>query len=111
MYGMTEEELNLLCSLFARQKEIEQVILYGSRAKGTHKPFSDVDITLLGVGLSRSHLNRLMADIDESSLPYSFDISILSKITNPDLMEQIEKTGVVLYQRGGTSLVAEPAVC
>ena len=33
------------------------------------------------------------------------------KITNPDLMEQIEKTGVVLYQRGGTSLVAEPGVC
>ena len=111
MYGMIEEELNLLCSLFARQKEIEQVILYGSRAKGTHKPFSDVDITLLGIGLSRSHLNRLMADIDESSLPYSFDISILSTITNPDLMEQIENTGVVLYQRGGTSLVAEPAVC
>lgn len=48
---MTDKELDLLCSLFARQKEIEQVILYGSRAKGTHKPFSDVDITLLGIGL------------------------------------------------------------
>lgn len=107
MYGMTDEELELLCSLFARQKEIEQVILYGSRAKGTNKPFSDVDITLLGVGLSRSHLNRLLADIDDSSLPYFFDISILSKITNPDLIEQIEKTGVVLYQRGETTLVEE----
>lgn len=107
MYGMTDEELELLCSLFARQKEIEQVILYGSRAKGTNKPFSDVDITLLGVGLSRSHLNCLLADIDDSSLPYFFDISILSKITNPDLIEQIEKTGVVLYQRGETTLVEE----
>ena len=64
---MTDKELDLLCSLFARQKEIEQVILYGSRAKGTHKPFSDVDTTLLGIGLSRSHLNRLMVDIDETS--------------------------------------------
>ena len=107
MYGMPDEALELLCSLFARQKEIERVILYGSRAKGTHKPFSDVDITLLGIGLSRSHLNRLMADIDESSLPYFFDISILSKITNPDLIEQIEKTGVVLYRREDNSLVAE----
>lgn len=107
MYGMTDEELELLCSLFSRQKEIERVILYGSRAEGTHKPFSDVDITLLGIGLSRSHLNRLMADIDESSLPYFFDISILSKITNPDLIEQIEKTGVVLYRREDNSLVAE----
>lgn len=107
MYGMTDDELNLLCSLFARQKEIEQVILYGSRVKGTHKPFSDVDITLLGFRLTRTHLNRLSADIDESSLPYSFDISIFSQLSNPALIEQIEETGVVLYQRGENAVVAE----
>lgn len=107
MYGMTDDELELLCSLFARQREIERVILYGSRARGTHKPFSDVDITLLGVGLTRSHLSRLMADIDESSLPYFFDISLFAKLTNPDLIEQIEQTGVVLYQRGENAFVAE----
>ena len=104
---MTDDVLQLLCSLFARYKEIEQVILYGSRARGTHKPFSDVDITLLGIGLSRSHLNRLMADLDESSLPYFFDISLFAKLTNPDLIEQIERTGVVLYQRGENAIVAE----
>ena len=75
-----------MCSLFARQKEIEQVILYGSRAKRTHKPFSDVDITLLGIGLSRSHLNRLMADMDESSLPYFFDVSFF-RITSLTLLQ------------------------
>ena len=111
MHGLTIEELELLCSLFARQKEVEQVILYASRAKGMHKPFSDVDITLLGIGLSCSHLNRLMADIDESSLPYFFDVSILSKITNPDLREQIEKTDVVLFRREDNFLVAESDVC
>ena len=104
---MTDDELKLLCSLFARHKEIEQVILYGSRARGTHKPFSDVDITLLVIGLTRSHLSRLMADLDESSLPYFFDISLFAKLTNPDLIEQIERTGVVLYQRGENAFVAE----
>jgi hypothetical protein len=49
-----------------------------------------------------------MADIDESSLPYSFDISLYSKLTNSDLIEQIEHTGVVLYQRGENAFVAEP---
>ena len=99
MYGMTDEELNLLCTLFAEQKEIEQVILYGSRAKGTHKPFSDVDITLMGYGLTCNHLNRLFSEIDESSLPYRFDISIFSKLTNEALIEEIEKTGVVLWRK------------
>ena len=104
---MTDLEIRLLITLFARQREIEQVILYGSRAKGTHKPFSDVDITLLGYGLNRSHLNRLSAEIDESTLPYRFDISIFSKLTNPALIEQIEETGVVLYRRGEGAVVAE----
>lgn len=104
---MTDLEIRLLNTLFARQKEIEQVILYGSRAKGTHKPFSDVDITLLGYSLNRSHLNRLSAEIDESTLPYRFDISIFSKLTNPALIEQIEQTGVVLYRRGYDAVVAE----
>ena len=105
---MTDNELQLLFSLFARQKEIGQVILYGSRAMGTHKPFSDVDITLMGIGLKRSHLTRLMAEIDESTLPYSFDISIFSQLTNPELIEQIEKTGIVLYTREMNAIVAEP---
>ena len=60
--------------------------------------FSDVDITLLGYGLTLSHLNRLSAESNESSLLYQFDISIFSKLTNPALIEQIEETGVVLYQ-------------
>ena len=96
MYGMTHDELNLLRTLFARQKEIEQVILYGSRAKGTNKPFSDVDITLMGHRLTRSHLNRLSEEIDESSLPYLFDISIFPKLTNPALSCVVSARGEII---------------
>ena len=39
--------------------------------------------------------------------PYLFDISIFAKLTNPDLIEQIEKTGVVLYRREENTFVAE----
>ena len=47
-YGIKEEYWKKLCELFAKKPKIEKVILYGSRAKGTYKPFSDIDITLLG---------------------------------------------------------------
>lgn len=97
MYGLTDDELKKLRTLFARQKEIEQVVLYGSRAKGNYKPFSDVDITLVGLDLTRRHLNQLVADIDESSLPYQFDISIFHAITNAELVEHIKRKGVLLY--------------
>lgn len=47
-YGLSDIELNKLREFYARYEDIEEVILYGSRAKGNHKPFSDVDISLVG---------------------------------------------------------------
>ena len=64
-YGLTNTDLQKLTMLFARNRKIERVILYGSRAKGNYKPFSDIDITLIGEGLTRSDVNRLASDIDD----------------------------------------------
>lgn len=69
-YGLSEIELEKLRGLFARNEDIEQVILYGSRAKGNYKSFSDVDITLVGETLTRSRLNQIALAIDDLLLPY-----------------------------------------
>ena len=47
-YGMLDEELQLMHDIFVQTPALEKVVLYGSRAKGTNRPFSDVDITLIG---------------------------------------------------------------
>ena len=99
MYGLTDSELQKLQNFFTQYREIERVILYGSRAKGNYKPFSDVDIALVGSELTRSHLNRLAADINDSLLPYNFDISILHQLKNPELLEHIQRKGIVIYTR------------
>ena len=44
-YGIKEEYWQKLLNLFASYPLIDAVILYGSRVKGTYKPFSDIDIT------------------------------------------------------------------
>ena len=69
-YGLSDIELNKLREFFARYEDIEEVILYGSRAKGNHKPFSDVDISLVGPNLTRSRLNQIAFAIDDLLLPY-----------------------------------------
>ena len=98
-YGLKEAELKKLQELFAANGSIETVILYGSRAKGNYKPFSDVDITLVGNGFSRSDMNILHAAIDETSLPYKFDISILATLRNEELIDHINRMGIVIYKR------------
>lgn len=98
-YGLTDIELKKLQELFAANERIEQVMLYGSRAKGNYKPFSDVDITLVGSGLSRTDVNALHAAIDESPLPYMFDISLFASLKNEELVDHIRRRGVCLYRK------------
>lgn len=47
-YGLDDNYFDKLTSVFPRHPEVESVVLYGSRAKGNYKPFSDIDITLKG---------------------------------------------------------------
>ncbi len=101
-YGLTDIELQKLHTIFASNERIEQVILYGSRAKGNYKPFSDVDISLVGNVLSRTDVNRLYTTIDESSLPYKFDISLFHSLKNEELIDHITRIGIVIYKKYAT---------
>lgn len=78
-------------------------MLYGSRAKGNYRNGSDIDLTLIGDQLNYSQLSGIESDIDDLFLPYSFDISIFKDIDNPDLVEHINRVGVVLYEKDSLS--------
>ena len=96
MYGISDTELSVITRTFEANERISAVILYGSRAKGNYKPFSDVDLTLVGDNLSRKDINYIYAAFDESSLPYKFDISIFNSLKNDKLIEHI-KNGKDLF--------------
>jgi len=38
-----------------------------------------------------------LQEIDDLLLPYTFDISIFNQISNPDLIEHINRVGLVFY--------------
>ena len=98
-YGLKDIELEKLSKVFAANERIERVILYGSRAKGNYKPFSDVDITLEGAELTHTDLNRISLAIDDLLLPYQFDISIFHTLKNEALIDHICRMGITIYER------------
>ena len=57
MFGLTDQEIQQLKVYLAAIPEIKRAWIYGSRAKGNYKDFSDVDLTLEGVALTRRHLS------------------------------------------------------
>ncbi len=70
MYGLKDEHINKMLSVFVNYSEIDKVILYGSRAKGDFRNGSDIDLSLVGDELNSDILSRLESDFDDLLLPY-----------------------------------------
>ena len=96
--GLTFEDMQKLALAFEVEAEVTEVILYGSRAKGTHRPGSDIDLTLKGDGLTTSRLMGLALKIDDLLLPYEVDLSIFSHIDNLSLVDHIQRVGKVIFK-------------
>lgn len=96
--GLTNEERQKLVAVLSSQPNIEKAIVYGSRAKETNRRFSDVDMTLVGKNLSHSDLNQVALKIDDLLLPYEFDLSLYSALTNQNLLEHTRRVGKVIYE-------------
>jgi uncharacterized protein len=98
-HGLADETVAQIHAVLAPHPEVEQVMLYGSRAKGNFKPGSDVDLTLVGAGVTSKILGQIQAELEDGLLPYTFDLSILAQITQADLLDHIRRVGVVFYEK------------
>ena len=98
-YGLPPAAVEKICGVLAGHPQIERAILYGSRAKGNFKPGSDVDLTLVGTGVTSKILGQIQAELEDGLLPYTFDLSILAQITQADLLDHIRRVGVVFYEK------------
>jgi predicted nucleotidyltransferase len=99
-FGLAAHVIQAITEVFARHPAIESVILYGSRAKGTYRNGSDIDLTLLGTNLEADTLYRVDRELDDLLLPYTFDLSLFKEIDNPNLLDHIRRVGVNFYERG-----------
>lgn len=100
-FGLKEATINQIISVFSQYPQVHKVLLYGSRAKENYRNGSDIDLTLIG-DVSYSQLSGIEDKIDDLLLPYSFDISIFSDIDNADLIDSINRIGVIFYEKDNT---------
>jgi predicted nucleotidyltransferase len=98
-HGLAETTVERIRQVLAHYPEVETGVLYGSRATGTHRPGSDIDLTLCGRGLDHTLLTRIDNELDDLLLPYQIDLSLFAALTHPALLEHIRRVGVTLYER------------
>ncbi|MDQ7005186.1 MAG: nucleotidyltransferase domain-containing protein [Ghiorsea sp.] len=98
-FGLGDGVTISICDVFAAHPEVDEVILYGSRAKGNYKVGSDIDLTMKGDAVDFSLLSTISQELYDLPMPYTVDLSIFSHISNANLVEHIERVGKLFYRK------------
>jgi len=98
-FGLKQRTIDQMVSVFAAHPLVEQVIIYGSRAKGNYRHGSDIDLTIKGEAVTLSELMKIETELDDLLLPYKIDLSLFHKINDPDVSEHIGRVGAIFYQK------------
>jgi uncharacterized protein len=98
-YGLTSKEISAMRKVFTNYPQIDEVLIYGSRAMGNFKPASDIDLTLKGKGINLDLHTEIEFDLDDLMLPYKFDVTIYDRISNPAFLDHIQSVGKEIYKK------------
>lgn len=97
-YGLSQTVYNKLLNVFKTTPAIDEAVLFGSRAKGTFKTGSDIDIALKGKKLDTILLRKIEMSIEDLVLPYHVDLILFNQIQEPNLIEHINRAGICIYK-------------
>lgn len=98
-FGLSERSMETLFSIFKRYPDITEVHLFGSRALGTYKIGSDIDLVVMNKGLQPKSISNVLADCSESSLPVSVDLVEFNSLTNAEFIDHIKRVSVLFYKK------------
>ena len=108
-HGLSDSTVERIRGVLTHHPEVEEAILYGSRAMGTHHPGSDIDLTLRGHSLDHALLTRIEGELDDLLLPHRIDLSLIKTLTHPELPGHIRRVGVVFYQMARVYKGSDPS--
>jgi len=96
-FGLKSGVLFSVTETFRNKPRIRRAAIFGSRAKGEHKPYSDVDIVLYG-DLNMTDVERVIADLEELPFVYKFDVVAYGLVKNPEFRRHIDRVGIGIYE-------------
>ena len=100
-YGLSDKNLTQFTDVFRQHREVVCVTLFWSRAKGTHRTGSDIDLALTGINFSLDTLLAISIQLEVLGTLYSFDVVDVDRLKNKALIDHICRVGVVIYRADG----------
>lgn len=98
-HGLNDKTLALIAGVLAVFPQVEKALLFGSRAKGTHKPGSDIDLGLVGSDLDWETVGQINSALDDLPIPYRFSLIMFNERTDSEVAAHIRRVGLSLFER------------
>lgn len=99
-FGITPFSFDLIIKVLTAYEQVEQALIFGSRAKGNYQPGSDIDIAIKGNTCSDALAWSIQANLNENHpVPYFFDVVSYETLFNQALKEHIDRAGKVFYEQ------------
>lgn len=98
-HGLSTTTLEKVRAVLERFPEVERAVLFGSRAKGTYKSGSDIDLSLEGAALEWRVVGRLYDALDDLLLPFKFSLIVHDKALDSEVAAHIARVGIPLFER------------
>ncbi len=98
-FGLKQRDIDNITLALKKFPEIEEAIIFGSRAMGNYKKGSDIDLSIKGTHITHRTVSSLKSLLEEElPIPFFFDIVDYGKIRSDKLIEHIDRVGVVFYR-------------
>ena len=97
-FGLNDDILEILTRYVQVFPDIDELIIFGSRAMGNYKPTSDIDIALKGT-LNKNTASDLWSMLDNAPrFPYKIDVLDYNTISNIELKKHIDEEVRLFYK-------------
>ncbi len=98
-FGLPDTAIEKINGAFESNSKVEEVIIFGSRAKGNFKEGSDIDLAVKGHNIAFKDILSLTGKLDDLNLPYKIDLLNYATINDKDVVEHIDRAGIEFYKR------------
>ena len=96
-HGLPQRTIDELLDYFLSNPEIEKVLIFGSRAKGTYHAGSDIDFAVWSD--DNKNFLRIASELDDLPTPYKFDVTDYKTLTHEGMKNSIDNDGIIFYRR------------
>ncbi|MBI1877405.1 MAG: nucleotidyltransferase domain-containing protein [Chloroflexi bacterium] len=98
MINLPENLYNQLVYLLSAQREVEKVILFGSRARGDTEERSDIDLAIMAPAASPRQWLDIVFLLEQVDTLLPLDVVRWEEASTP-LQQHILTEGIILYER------------